>query len=32
MLPGEKEKKQPLPGCGLVSGAEIGVDLQSKQN
>lgn len=31
-LPGEKKEKQSLPGSGLVSGAEIGVDLQSKQN
>lgn len=31
MLPGEEEEEEPLSGGGLVSGAEVGVDLQRKQ-
>lgn len=31
VLPGEKEEKEPLSRGGLVSGAEVGIDLQSKQ-
>lgn len=31
VLPGKKEEKEPLSWGRLISGAEIGVDLQSKQ-
>lgn len=31
VLPGEKEEKEPLSRGGLVSGAEVRVDLQCKQ-
>lgn len=31
VLPGEKQEKEPLSRGGLVSGAEVGVDLQCKQ-
>lgn len=31
VTPGKKEEKEPLPWGRLVSGAEVGVDLQSKQ-
>lgn len=31
VLPGEEEEKEPLPWGRLVSGAEVGVDLQSEQ-
>lgn len=30
-LPGKKEKKESLPWGRLVSGAEVGVDLQGEQ-
>lgn len=31
ILPGKKEKQEPLSRGWLISGAEVGVDLQGKQ-
>lgn len=31
VLPSEEKEEEPLSGGGLVSGAEIGVDLQCEQ-